>query len=765
MNTIIKINSQLSKEDINGIVSKAEKIEGVISVKINASDSLLKYEISEWASDYDVMVAIMNIVNEFNFDCEPLFEGADEMVKSVSHHHEHEHCGCHHHEHEHEHEHCGCHHHEHEHEHEHCGCHHNHDEDEISFCACGKEHHHDKDEEKRHIKSKIIELSASVLILIVGLILSKFPTTEMISSYVTVVAFAVAGYEVIVDGIIGIFKGKPFSEDTLMCIASIAALFLGETVEAVGIMILYGVGSTFEHTVTSDATKIINDLKSYKLEKVKIIGEGDIEKTVSPEEIKVGDVMIIRAGEKVTVDGIIIEGSSSFDTKVITGESNYKDLSVNDQVLSGYLVVDGTVKVKAVKTYKESTISQIADIVTASAKIKSKPEKFLEKFAKWYTPCVVIGALLLAFIPPIFSASYVSGLKVWGIRAVMLLCVSCPCSLVISIPLAYFMGVGSSAKCGVIVKNSAILEKLAKCKTVVFDKTGTLTEGELAVTKILAVKKYQGRILELSTACEKYSNHPIAHCLRKKYGQTIGEVSDYNEFAGKGISCVYDGLNLLLGNVKFLTEKGVEVPPINHVGTKLYLSVNGEYAGAIVLNDKVRKTARGCILELYDAGVRNTVMLTGDNKDYAVAVRKQLQMNKSVSELLPQDKVKEIEEIMNATKSTVCFVGDGVNDAPVITRADVGIAMGGVGSSAVIDSADVILTTDDLSKVPYLIKLSKRTSNIAKQNLIVSLIVKFAVMLVSVLGISTSLWLAIGADVGLLILTILNAIRNKLTVI
>ena len=784
MNTKIKIDGTLSVEKSKNIIKKSEQIEGVISVKIYNS-GILSYDISEWSSDYDVMVAIMNIIEQEGFDSEPLFDGGDEMVESVNsikhdhhEHHEHEHCCCDHDHHEHEHCCCDHDHHEHEHcccedehhghhEHEHCHCDHDHHEGEggVSFCGCGH-HHVDEAETKKYLKSKIIELSASILVFIVGIILSVIPDTKTISDYVFVASFALAGYEVVVNGVMGIFKGKPFTEDTLMTIAAIAAMFLGETVEAVGIMVLYGVGSTFEHAVTSDANKIINTLKAYKLEKVRIIGDGGIEKTVSPEKVAVGDIMVIRAGEKLTVDGVIVEGSASFDTKVITGESTYKDLDVNSEVLSGYLLVNGTVKVKALKTYADSAISKIAKIVEESANKKSKPEKFLSKFAKWYTPSVVIVALLVAFIPPFFSSTYLLGLKTWGLRAVMLLCVSCPCSLVISIPLAYFMGVANCAKNGVIVKNSATLEKLSSCKTVVFDKTGTLTMGELSVTKIVATKKYQGKVLTLATACEIHSNHPIAHALKKKHGEIVGEVSNYNEIAGRGVSCVYEGQNLLLGNAKFLSENGIELPKIDYLGTKLYLAVNGEYAGVIILNDKIRKTARGAILELYDSGIENTVMLTGDNKDYAVSVRKELNMNKSVSELLPHDKVKELEEIINSSnKSTVAFVGDGVNDAPVITRADVGIAMGGVGSQAVVDSADVILTTDDLSKIPYVVKLAKRTSSIAKQNLIFSLLIKFAVMIISVFGISSSLWLAIGADVGLLIVTIFNSIRNKIKII
>ena len=760
MNTLIKINSKISEPDLRVILENAEKIDGVTKVSFN--DDILSYSITEHSSDYDVMVKILDLIEDLGYDAEPLFEGAEEMANAVNEHvHEHDHNHEHTHEHDcHEH-HCNERHHDHQHhEHDH-HCHEHHEEGGLSFCSC----HNHAEEEKGSFKGKIIELSISLITLILGIILSNVESTKEVSRYVLVVAFAVAGYEVIVDGLIGIFKLKPFSENTLMALASISAMFLGETVEAVGIMLLYGVGELFEKTVTGDATKIINALKSYKDEKVKIIGEGGIEVSVNAECVNIGDVIVLRAGEKLALDGEIIEGSGSFDTKVITGENAYKDLNCKDTVLGGYVLVNGTVKISVQKPYSESAVSRIANIVESSAKKKSKPEKFLEKFAKWYTPCVVILAILLAFIPPFFETTYVYGLKIWGIRAIMLLCISCPCSLVISIPLAYFMGVANLAKKGVISKNSATIEKLSKVKTVVFDKTGTLTEGVLKITKIISTKKYQGEVLRLASICEKFSNHPIAVALREKEDVTNEVVKDYKEFAGKGVSCVYNGKNLMLGNEKFLNENGVNVIDTNYIGTKLYLAVDGECAGVIVLNDTLRKTAKGCILELHDCGVENSVMLTGDNKEYAVSVRKELKMKSSISQLLPEEKVLELEKILGAQTSPVAFVGDGVNDAPAITRADVGIAMGGVGSDAVIDCADVILTTDDLSKIPYALKLAKRTAKIAKQNLILSLGVKFLVMLLSVFGITTSLWLAIGADVGLLVITILNSIRNKFEVI
>lgn len=753
-NTLIKINSQISDEQCAKIIKTVSNFEGVISVKIDGD--ILRYELSEWASDYDIMVEIMNALESEGLDSEPLFEGGEEMKISAEHdidcddchEHQHENCSCH----EHDHENCSCHEHEHEHDHVHTGL----------SCSCGCEH--DELEDKNERKYKLVELSIAILVMIAGVILNAFPQTKKVADYVFIVSYAIAGYSVVINGIISLLKLKPFNENTLMAISSIAAIFLGEVFEAVGIMLLFQIGELFEHSAISSAESVIEKLKSYKQDKVVKIGEGGIETTVSPNSVCVGDVIVLRAGDKNSLDGEIIEGSSDFDTKIITGESVYRSLKVGDTVLGGFICIDGVIKLKVTKSYSDSAVNTIAKTIEESGKNKTKPEKFLNSFAKWYTPTVVIIALLLAFVTPAFYPLYRTGLYIWGKRAVMLLCVSCPCSLVISVPLAYFIGVANSAKHGVIIKNSISLEQLSKIQAVVFDKTGTLTEGVLAVSKIVSAKKYQGRVLSLINLCEKYSNHPIAVAIKKKAGETVDDVTEYKEFAGKGITCVFNGENLVCGNEKFLQEKGVELPIVDSVGIKIYLAVNGEFAGAVVLSDVVRKTARGCVLELNDLGIDNTVMLTGDNKAHAQSVKEQLNIKKLRADLLPEGKVEQIEKIISKTSGTVVFVGDGVNDAPVIKRSDVGVSLG-TALDVAVESADVVITNNDLSKIPYIIKLAKRTASIVRQNVIFSLLIKFAVMILSVLGVVTSLWFAIGADVGLLILAILNSIRNKTKVI
>ena len=756
--TLVKINSLVPSEKLKNLVSKVNSFEGVISAKV--SDNIISYELSEWASDYDVLVEILKLFEDEGYDVEPLFEGGEEVAEVVSQIHRHDegkecdkYC---------ESEHCDCHH-DHEGEgHEHCDCHHDHlEHSHTHACSCGHDHGSIEDlSNTKERKYKLIELSISLVIMVVGVILSRIESTVRFSNYVLVIAYAIAGYNAVLGGIISIFRGKPFNENTLMTISSISAIFLGETLEAVGIMLLFQVGELFEHTAVSGADKIIDDLKSFKEEKVCVIGEGSIEKRISPESVKVGDVIVLRPGEKNVLDGEIISGSSFFDTAVVTGESAYRDLTVGDNVLGGFIAIDGSVKVKVFKNYDDSALNTIAKTIEECSKNKSKAEKFLDKFAKWYTPLVVAVALVVAFIIPIFSASYVSGLSVWGKRAVMILCVSCPCSILVSVPLAYFMGVANSAKAGVIVKSSLSLEQLSSCKTVAFDKTGTLTEGVLKVSKIVSVKKFQGQVLDLVNVCEKYSNHPIALAIRKKAGEPKVDASDYREFAGKGIICVSNGKTLIAGNERFLKENGVEIIANDISGIKIFLAVNGEYAGVVILKDTLRKTARGMIMELKDLGVSKTIMLTGDNKEEANEVKEQLGIDRVRAELLPEDKVKRLEKIITSANGTVAYVGDGVNDAPVLKLADVGIAMGN-GLDVAIESADAVLTSGDLSKIPYLLKVSKQTSKIVKQNLYGSIIIKFLIMGLSISGLVTSLWFAIAGDVGLLILTVLNSIRNK----
>ncbi len=738
-------------KDKNEIESTVLNIKGVVDCKINSDGSLYKidYALDNWASDYDVMVTIMELLqSEFSLDSEPYFDDEEEIESSFEYDYDEEQSSC---ERDNEGNHCSsCNAHEHNHEH-------NHERGRNSGISCGCEH-----DNEVSLKGKIIELGASLLIFIVGLVLSFIDKTKQVAPYIMVVAYSVAGYETLFEGIIGIFKKKFFSSSFLMTIASISAILLGETAEAYGIMLLFSVGELFEHVAIDNSQKVIDGLKKMCPTTVTVLKEG-VEFKVDVKTVNVGDIVVLRAGDKVAIDGKIIKGSASFDSKTVTGESKYKDLELSDYVFGGYINVDGYVEVEATKTYENSTLSRIMDIVENSAQKKSKKESFIEKFSKWYTPTILLIAVLLAFIPPFFSVSYVDGLMVWGERGIMLLCISCPCAFVISVPLTYFCGVGLAAKKGILIKSTNTLEKLSSCDTVVFDKTGTLTKGTLKVTKILSTKEYSGKLLSLVATIEQNSSHPIAKAIKENAGEVKGEVTSFKEIAGKGITCELNGKTHILGNLKFMEENSIKVKAVEEIGTKLYLAVDGVFAGCILLNDEIRDEAYGAIRELKDYGVYKTVILTGDSKEYAKKIRQELKMSTSVSELMPEDKVGEIEKIIESNgKKSVAYVGDGINDAPVITRADVGFAMGALGSDSAIDSADVILTDDDLSKVPFSIRLAKRTNSIAKQNIIVSLAVKAIIMALGVFGLSTSLWLAISADVGVMILAVLNAIRNRL---
>ncbi len=762
VNSLKILNDVLNRE--KEIESLVINIKGVLDCKVKSQNNCyrLDYVLDNWASEYDVMVSIMELLqSEFLLDSEPYFEDEEGYsdtefdyqnlenlngdTKS-----EHEGYNC-------NHEHDSEHHHDEHDDCEHEGCGHLNEHRGFS-CSCN----HDDKEVKSSSKGKIIELGVSFVFFILGIILSNIENLKQVAPYMFVIGYSVAGYEVIFEGVIGIFKKKFFSENLLMTIASISAIILGETAEAYGIMLLFSIGELFEHTAIDNSNKVIESLKNMCPKTVNVLKDGKEVKT-PVKSIKVGDIIVLKAGEIVAIDSKIIKGSASFDSKTVTGESKYKDLEAGDLIFGGFKNIDGYVEVEALKDYNNSTLSKIMEIVSDSSSKKSKKESFMEKFSKWYTPTILILAVLLTFIPPIFAENYASGLKVWAIRGIMLLCISCPCALVISVPLTYFCGVGAAAKNGVLIKSTNTLEKLSSCDTVVFDKTGTLTKGELKVSKVIATKNYKGQVLNLASILEQNSLHPIGVAIKKNAGDIKGELTSFKEIAGKGIIADYNGKTHVLGNYKFILENGVNAKEIEEIGTKLYLAVDGEFAGAIILNDEIRDEAYGAILELKHYGVYKSVMLTGDSREYAKAIRKELKMTTSVSELLPEDKVKELEKIIDENgKKSVAFVGDGINDTGAIIRADVGFAMGALGSDSAIESADIVLTQDDLSKVPYTVKLAKRTNIIAKQNIIGSLAVKGIIMLISVLGISSSLWLAISADVGVMILAVLNAIRNRM---
>ncbi len=746
MDIRVKKLNILSKnlENNADIEEQVIKIKGVIDCKIKGDANLyLEYALDSWASDYDVMVKIMNVLyDEFSIDSEPYFDEEDAIeIEDTNSHSEHNledneyDCGSN------NDENCDCLAHSHSHS-SHIGC--------------------DCQNDNDSVKTKIIELSISFGVFIIALILSRVNSMQKVAPYVFIIAYSIAGYNVLFNGLAGAFKGKVFSENLLMTIASLAAIILGEVSEAVGIMLLFSLGSIFETIATDNSSKVINALKNLCPETVTVIVDGkEVVKKV--KDVNVGDTILLKAGDKLPLDGQIISGSASFDTMAITGESTYKDLDVDSEVFGGFINKNGVVKVKVLKDYNGSTLNKVVQIVEDSYLKKSKKETFIEKFAKWFTPLVVILAILLAFIPPFFYDIYGEGLKIWGLRAVMLLCVSCPCSVVISVPLAYYLGVATCARNGVLVKTTSTLEKLSSANVFVFDKTGTLTKGELKVKKVISTKEYQGKVLEIVASLEQFSNHPIAKAIVSASKNISVNVQNYQEIAGKGIIADYDGKKCICGNYKFLVENDVELPTIQEIATKVYLAVDGKYAGCVLLNDEIKDESYGAIHELYEYGVQKTVILTGDSKEYAKSVRKQLEMNVSISELKPEDKVIELEKLIDENNNkSVAFIGDGINDAAVITRADVGFAMGALGSDVAIESADIVITDDNLAKVPYSLKIAKRTNQIAKQNIISSISIKMLIMVLSVFGLSTSLWLAIASDVGLLILAIFNSLRNML---
>ncbi len=727
----IKINSK--NQALNFTNELIEKVKGLNGVEIK--DNVLFYEYLETYNDYDVMVAILNILEDKNIDAEPMFEDEEIQESQIEEQSQ--------------------------------------EQVEVETVEdIDEEIEEDEQieedievEEKKERKIKIIQLGISVVLLIASFFVSSL-INEMVAGYVQVVAFVVVGYEVIFEAINKIIKKKYFNENLLMSIASLSAIAIGHTVEAVAIMILFTIGELFEDTMIDNSNRVIDKLKNLNPLTVNILSDDGKIITVDPNQVEIGQIVIVKAGEKVAIDGVVIEGKANVDAKALTGESCLKTIDVGDEVLGGYISTDGVLKIKTTKTYEESAINKIIKIVKDSQNKKSKSEKFIEKFSSYYTPIVLLLALLVTFIGPVFTDDYSSYLTDYALKGIMLLCISCPCSVVISVPLTYFCGLGNCAINGVLVKGSNYLESLSKCKIIAFDKTGTLTEGKFEITKIQAVEKFKGKVLDYVNAAEQYSTHPIAVAIKEKANKTVDGVKNYNEIAGRGISCEYKGQKILCGNAQLMIENGVNFIENRDIGMKLYLAVDGEYAGVIILNDKLRDKAKGAILELYDAGVENTVMLTGDNKEYAVKIRKELQMKQSVSNLLPQDKVNEIERLISQGKNKkVAFVGDGINDAPSLTRADIGIVMGGIGSDLSIDSADVVIANDDLSKIPFLLKIAKRTNIIAKQNIIVSLLVKLIIGVLALLGLSTSLYLAIGADVGILILAILNSMRNRFKVV
>ena len=587
---------------------------------------------------------------------------------------------------------------------------------------------------------------------------SLLPLSATMETGVFLLCYAVIGWDIVWKAITNILHGQIFDENFLMTIATIGALFLGEHSEGVAVMLFYQVGEWFQSYAVSKSRRSIASLMDIRPDYANVERNGKLEQ-VDPDEVQIGDIIVVTPGERVPLDGKIIKGTSALDTSALTGESMPRDVEPGMEVISGCINQTGILTIQTSKEFGESTVSKILDLVENASDKKGKTENFISRFARYYTPIVVIAALILAILPPLVIGQPFS---VWIYRALTFLVISCPCALVISIPLSFFGGIGGASKIGVLVKGSNYLEALARAEMVVFDKTGTLTKGSFAVSEIKAVGMKDSQLLELAAYAEDYSNHPISQSIKKAYGENIDKtrIGDVQEIAGHGVRAVIDGKVVFAGNAKLMDKENISYIPSSAIGTIIYLSYDGKYAGSIVIEDEIKADAPAAIKALKTVGVRRTVMLTGDADAVGKKVAGRLGLDQAYTELLPADKVDRVEDMLKQTseKGKLVFVGDGINDAPVLARADVGIAMGALGSDAAIEAADVVLMTDEPSKIASVIQIARKTIRIANQNIIFALGIKILVLILGALGYA-NMWAAVFADVGVSVIAILNAIR------
>ena len=582
--------------------------------------------------------------------------------------------------------------------------------------------------------------------------------------------YFIIGYDVLWNAARNIIRGQVFDENFLMAIATVGAICIGffpntekNYAEAVFVMLFYQTGELFQSIAVGKSRRSISALMDIRPDVAYIERNGAIEE-VEPEQVAVGDIIVVRPGDRVPLDGTVLSGESALDTVALTGESVPREVSAGDAVISGCINISAVLKVKVTKAFGESTVSRILELVENSSAAKSRSENFITRFARYYTPAVVIAAVVLAFLPPLFaSSSYISALPSWIIRALSFLIISCPCALVISVPLSFFGGIGGASKKGILVKGSNYLEALAKADTVVFDKTGTLTRGDFTVTEIHSNSLTQEQLLKFAAFAECYSNHPVALALKNAYkGELDTErVSDVKELAGHGVNATVDSTVVACGNDKLMQSMGLSPSEYNQNGTVVHVAIDGKYSGYIVISDEVKPTSAGAIKAIRQAGVRRTVMLTGDREETAKAVCDSLGIDEYRAELLPAEKVAEVEKLLaeKPNSGNLVFVGDGINDAPVLMRADVGIAMGALGSDAAIEAADIVLMDDDPAKIAPAISIARKTLSIVRQNIVFALGVKAAVLILSIFG-HAPMWAAVFADVGVSVIAILNAMRT-----
>ena len=645
-----------------------------------------------------------------------------------------------HHHHEHEHQVCeSCHVHDHEHGHEH-------------------HHHHEEEEEGR---GRIVKIIASTVLLITASVI-EHRTAWQDWQYLLLflVPYLIVGWETLKEAAEGLLHGEALSEDFLMSIATIGALVIGfmpgaenQFAEAVFVMLFFQIGEMFEEVAEGRSRRSISHLMDIRPDTANVERDGNLF-TVAPSAVKPGETIVIRPGEKVPMDGVVIEGSSSLDTVALTGESMPRSVQKGDEILSGCVNLTGLLKVCTTKEFAHSTVSKILDLVENAAENKSRSEGFITRFARVYTPIVVALALLVAVIPGIITGDWTS----WIYRGLLFLVVSCPCALVISVPLTFFGGLGGASRKGILIKGSNLIDKLAGVKTVVFDKTGTLTEGVFEVTAIHPQLVTENELLHLAAHVERHSTHPIAMALRNAYPNEQDDcaIADVEETAGHGILATVNGRRVAVGNSKLMEKVGAQWRACHHEGTIIHVAIDGEYAGHIVISDRIKEDSSYGIARLKDLGVKKTVMLTGDQKAVAAAVAAKVGVDEYHAQLLPADKVQEVEKMLAG--GTLAFVGDGINDAPVLTRADIGIAMGALGSDAAIEAADVVLMDDKPSKIAQAIEIARRTIRIARQNICFAIGIKVLVLLLAIPGLAT-MWMAVFADVGVTVLAVLNATR------
>ncbi|HAC03523.1 MAG TPA: heavy metal translocating P-type ATPase [Eubacterium sp.] len=622
---------------------------------------------------------------------------------------------------------------------------------------------------KKQKKVLIRIIIASVMIIFLKLVFHFVNVNKYVELIAFLVPYFVIGYDILKKAVYGIFNRQVFDENFLMAIATVGAIALGEYVEGTAVMLFYQIGELFQSYAVGKSRKNITALMDIRPDYANVEVDGKLEQ-VDPDDVEIGSIIVVKPGEKIPIDGIVVEGSSTLNTSALTGESVPRSAKEGEEVISGCVNLTGLLKIKTDKEFGDSTVSKILDLVENSSMKKSRSENFITRFAKVYTPAVCIGALALAVIPPVVNLvmGNSSEWSKWLIRALTTLVISCPCALVISIPLSFFGGIGGASSRGILIKGSNYLEILSKAKYIVCDKTGTLTKGVFEVTDVVTANSYQKEeLLKLAAYAESYSTHPISKSIRSAYNKDIdtSDISDIEEISGHGVCADIKGRKILAGNKKLMEQYGIDTTPTQafidkKTGTLVYVAVDGVYAGCIIISDIIKPTAAKAVKDLKKAGVKKVVMLTGDSKKVADAVGKQIGVDVVKSELLPADKVFEVEKLLDEKEKNevLAFVGDGINDAPVLSRADIGIAMGALGSDAAIEAADIVLMDDDPAKIATAMNISAKTLKIVHQNIVFALMVKFICLFLGAIGIA-NMWIAIFADVGVMVLAVLNATR------